>query len=59
MGFFFQETQERFRNSPGKGAIRVRAMEVLLYFQVKQACHFHCCLPYKLGSSHKGKNLLP
>ena len=22
-------------------------------------CHLHCCLPYKLGSPHKGKNLLP
>ena len=22
-------------------------------------CHFHCCLPYILVSSHKGKNLPP
>ena len=21
-------------------------------------CHFHGCLPFKLGSSHEGKNLL-
>ena len=28
---FFQGTQERVRNSQGKGATRVRAIEVLLY----------------------------
>ena len=31
MGFFFKETQERVRNSRGKGAISVRATEGLLY----------------------------
>ena len=30
-GFFFQGTQERVRNSRGKRAISVRAIEVLLY----------------------------
>ena len=30
MGFFFQETEERVRNSRGKRAISVRAIEVLL-----------------------------
>ena len=25
----------------------------------EQLCHFHGSLPYILGSSHKGKNLLP
>ena len=30
MGFFFQGTQERVRNSRGKRAISVRAIEVLL-----------------------------
>ena len=29
---FFQGTQERVRNSRGKRAINVRAIEVLLYF---------------------------
>ena len=29
--FFFQRTQERVRNSGGKRAISVRAIEVLLY----------------------------
>ena len=29
-----------------------------LHFQGKQLCNFHCYLPYKLGLSHKGKNLL-
>ena len=29
--YFFQETQERVRNSHGKRAISVRATEVLLY----------------------------
>ena len=33
MGFFFQGTQERVRNSRGKRAISVRAIEVLLYKQ--------------------------
>ena len=32
MGFFFKGTQERVRNSRGKRAISVRAIEVLLYF---------------------------
>ena len=31
MGFLFQGTQERVRNSRGKLAISVRAIEVLLY----------------------------
>ena len=31
----------------------------LVHFQGKLLCHFHCWLPYKLGSSHKGKSLLP
>ena len=31
MGFLFQGTQERVRNSRGKQAISVRAIEVLLY----------------------------
>ena len=31
MGFLFQGTQERVRNSRGKRAISVRATEVLLY----------------------------
>ena len=35
MGFFFQGTQGRVRNSRGKLAIRVRATEVLLYFRYK------------------------
>ena len=30
-----------------------------VHFQRKKLCHFHCCLPYKLASSHKEKNLLP
>ena len=30
-GIFFQWTQEQFQNSRGKGAISVRAIEVLLY----------------------------
>ena len=30
---FFQGTQERFRNSRGKQAISVRAIEVLLYIR--------------------------
>ena len=30
VGFFFLGTQERVRNSRGKGAISVRAIEVLL-----------------------------
>ena len=30
---FFQETQERVRNSRGKRAIGVRAIEVLLYLK--------------------------
>ena len=34
MGFFFQGTQERVRNSRGKRAISVRATEVLLYIQL-------------------------
>ena len=33
MGFFFQGTQERARNSRGKRAISVRATEALLYLQ--------------------------
>ena len=32
MGFLFQGTQERVRNSRGKRAISVRATAVLLYF---------------------------
>ena len=32
---------------------------VWVHFQGKQLCHFHCCLPNKLRSFHKGKNLLP
>ena len=35
MGFFFQGTQEWVRNSRGKQAICVRAIEVLLYDHVK------------------------
>ena len=31
MEFFFQGTQKRVQNSPGKRAISVRAIEVLLY----------------------------
>ena len=34
IGFFFQGTQRRVRNSRGKQAIRVRATEVLLYFLI-------------------------
>ena len=30
---FFQGTQERVRNSRGKGAISVRAIEILLYME--------------------------
>ena len=30
-----------------------------MHFQGKQLCHSYCCLPYKLGSSRKGKNLFP
>ena len=33
MGFLFQGTQERVRNSRGKRAISVRATEVLLYLK--------------------------
>ena len=32
MGFLFQGTRERVRNSHGKRAISVRAIEVILYF---------------------------
>ena len=32
MGVFFLGTQERVRNSHGKRAISVRAIEVLLYY---------------------------
>ena len=32
-GIFFQGTQEQVRNSRGKRAISVRAIEVLLYLQ--------------------------
>ena len=28
-----------------------------VHFQGKQLCHFHCCLPFKLESSHKGKRI--
>ena len=35
VGFFFQGTQERVRNSRGKRAISVRAIEVLLYIDLK------------------------
>ena len=35
---FFLGTQERVRNSRGKRAISVRAIEVLLYMF---ACHYH------------------
>ena len=35
MGVFFLETQERVRNSHGKRAISVRAIEVLLYLNSK------------------------
>ena len=31
----------------------------MVHFQGDQLCLFHSCLPYKLRSSHKGKNLLP
>ena len=30
----------------------------LVHCQGKQLCHFHCCLPCKLGSSHEVKKLL-
>ena len=30
-----------------------------VHFQGKQLSHFYCCFPFKLGSSHKEKNLLP
>ena len=33
---FFQETPERVRNSRGKRAISVRAIEVLLYLNFKK-----------------------
>ena len=33
IGFFFKGTQERVRNSRGKRAISVRAIEVLLYIE--------------------------
>ena len=33
MGFFPEGTEERIRNSRGKRAIGVRAIEVLLYFK--------------------------
>ena len=36
MGFLFQGTQERVRNSHGKRAISVRATEVLLYFETSE-----------------------
>ena len=34
MGFFFQGTQERVRNSRSKRSIDVRAIEVLLYIVI-------------------------
>ena len=36
---FFQGTQERVRNSHGKRAISVRAIEVLLYMFIEQEAH--------------------
>ena len=52
MGFLFQETQERFRNSRGKRAISVRAIEVLLYYFSKQNFHrLSGNLPFKLIDS--------
>ena len=37
-GIFFLGTQERVRNSRGKRAISVRAIEVLLYILVLRSC---------------------
>ena len=37
VSFFFQETQERVRNSRGKRAISVRAIKVLLYLQLNDS----------------------
>ena len=36
MGFFFQRTQERVRNSRSKRAFSVRATEVLVYIGLEQ-----------------------
>ena len=44
MGFFFQGTQERVRNSRGKRTISVRAIEVLLYFYTYEHLKFHAQL---------------
>ena len=46
IGFFFQRTQERVRNSRGKRAISVRAIEVLLYL-----FRTHSGVPWKKAHS--------
>ena len=47
MGFLFQGTQELVRNSRGKRAISVRAIEVLLYLVITKICQL-----WQLGKKH-------
>ena len=55
MGFFLLGTQERVRNSRGKRAISVRAIEVLLYLNLLIAyIQILSCLIWNYSPSHLG-----